>query len=269
MSQTVLTLSLGLASSVLGTIVIVNGLSLKRSLTRGFRVLGFLTAILVLGYGMVAGGLRFNLTPSMPLGIYRLVPVPNSAVARGMVVAVCAPTGASAFGRSRGYLSMGRCPSGTEPLLKAIAGVAGDDVTVSARGVAVDGCMLANSRPFSRDLAGRRLTPWLSGHYRLHRGQLWLYANNQRSWDSRYWGPASVTDVMARAVPILRYRSDIASPRYPVAVRRLLASFACLKWSRRSNDLTANGKTAESGQGYGQHSVRKQSSLRFPVGEMG
>ena len=128
MSQTVLTLSLALVSSVLGTILIANGFSVKRSLTRGFRVLGFLTAILVLGYGIVAGELRFNLTPSMPLGIYRLVPVPISAVARGMAVAVCAPTGASALGRSRGYLSIGRCPSGTEPLLKVIAGVAGDDV---------------------------------------------------------------------------------------------------------------------------------------------
>jgi conjugative transfer signal peptidase TraF len=249
MSQTVLTLSLALVSSVLGTILIANGFSVKRSLTRGFRVLGFLTAILVLGYGIVAGELRFNLTPSMPLGIYRIVPVAISAVARGMEVAVCAPTGASALGRSRGYLSVGRCPSGTEPLLKVIAGVAGDDVTVSARGVAIDGCLLANSRPFSRDLAGRRLRPWLSGHYRLHRGQLWLYANNERSWDSRYWGPASVTDVMARAVPILRYRSDVASPRYPVVVRHLRASFACLKWSRHSDDLVAHGKRAESGQG--------------------
>lgn len=155
--------------------------------TDGFRVLGFLTAMSVLGYGIVAGELRFNLTPSMPLGIYRLLPVPISAVARGMTVAVCAPTGASALGRSRGYLSIGRCPSVTEPLLKVIAGVTGDDVTVSARGVAIGGCLLANSRPFSRDLAGRRLKPWLSGRYRLHRGQLWLYANNERSWDSRYW----------------------------------------------------------------------------------
>jgi len=44
---------------------------------------------------------------------------------------------------------------------------------------------------------------WIVRFCRLGRSQVWLYAGNPRSWDSRYWRPASVTDILARAVPIL------------------------------------------------------------------
>jgi hypothetical protein len=74
---------------------------------------------------------------------------------------------------------------------------------VSADGVAVNGCLLPHSRALSRDAAGRRLSPWPRVHFQLGRGELWLYAANDRSWDSRYWGPTPVEDVLARAIQLL------------------------------------------------------------------
>jgi conjugative transfer signal peptidase TraF len=148
--------------------------------------------------------LRFNFTPSMPLGIYRLVPPPASGeFPRGTFVAACAPRVAAELGRRRGYLAAGRCAAGTQLLLKTIIAVSGDDVAISGNGVFVNGCALAHSRQLFFDVAGRGLSRWPAGRYRLRRGQFWLYAANDRSWDSRYWGPVAATDVRARAVPWL------------------------------------------------------------------
>ena len=159
--------------------------------------------IVLIVYAIAAIDLHFNFTPSMPLGIYRLTPIPKSGIQRGMFVVVCAPPVAAELGRRRGYLAAGRCPTAAEPLLKVVAAVAGDSVTVSANGVAVNGCLLPHSRALSHDAAGRRLSPWPQGHFQLRRGELWLYAANDRSWDSRYWGPISVAAVSARAAPVL------------------------------------------------------------------
>ncbi len=110
-------------------------------------MIAFAAAITVVGRVTVASGLHFNVTPSMPIGIYRLAPVRKSGVQRGTFVAVCAPIDAARLGLRRGYLADGRCAADTEPLLKVVAAVAGDEVTISSRGVAVNGCLLPHSRP--------------------------------------------------------------------------------------------------------------------------
>lgn len=202
MSQSVLVLTLALAFGAIAAV----GIAMRTAAaTRAIRALVILTiavASAAVAYASFASGLRVNLTPSMPIGIYRLEHLPPGGVERGDIVAVCAPTDAARLGRRRGYLSDGPCPSHTELLLKAVAGVAGDGVTVM-RGVDVDGCLLPDSVPVAFDRAGRRLESWPAGSYRLGRGQVWLYADNHRSWDSRYWGPADTADIRARALPLL------------------------------------------------------------------
>ena len=170
---------------------------------RAAALVAFTAMIVACAFVAFGSRLRINFTPSMPLGIYRLESLPTNGVGRGMVVEVCAPDKAAALGRRRGYLAAGPCPHDTEPLLKIVAGVPGDNVAVSAEGVAVNGCLLPDSRPIVRDRAGRLILPWPWGEYRLGRGQIWLYAGNPRSWDSRYLCPGSGRDVMARAAPLL------------------------------------------------------------------
>ena len=160
-------------------------------------------------------GLRLNFTPSMPLGIYHLAPVPASGVRRGMFVAVCAPPDAAKLGRRRGYLAPGPCPVNTELLLKVAAAVGDDVVAVSADGVAVNGRLLPHSRARSFDADGRRLAPWPQGQYRLRRGQLWLYSDNDRSWDSRFWGPSTNSAIAAQATPLLVVTCFPRCPPFP------------------------------------------------------
>lgn len=194
-----LVLSLALASGLVGAASIARCISME---TRRLRILWlcvFISVIVLIVHAIAAIDLHFNFTPSMPIGIYRLTPLSKSGVERGRFVAVCAPPVAAELGRRRGYLASGRCPTAAEPLLKVVAAIAGDSVTVSANGVAVNGCLLPHSRALSQDAAGRRLSPWPHGHFQLRRGELWLYAANDRSWDSRYFGPLTDTNVVAKA----------------------------------------------------------------------
>ena len=203
MTQSVFVLAFALASAVVGAALVTCSISMKMRRLRIFWLCVFVGVIVLMVYAIAAIDLHFNFTPSMPLGIYRLTPLSNSGVQRGMYVALCAPPVAAELGRRRGYVAAGRCPTATEPLLKIVVGVAGDSVTVSANGVAVNGCLLPHSRALSRDAAGRRLLPWPEGHFQLQRGELWLYASNDRSWDSRYWGPTPVKEVLGGAIGLL------------------------------------------------------------------
>ena len=213
MSQPELVLAFALTFGALATALIARTASARTRSTRAF-VLAVPAVTIVAMFAIFGSDLRVKFTPSMPLGIYRLEPLPGG-VERGMFVAVCAPADVADLGRDRGYLARGPCPGDTEPLLKVVAGVPGDDVTVSARGVAVNGCVLPNSAPLAFDRSDRPLKAWPSGHYHLGPKQLWLYTGNPRSWDSRYWGPAVTTSIMGTAVPRLvvpSFRSTSGEP---------------------------------------------------------
>lgn len=71
--------------------------------------------------------------------------------------------------------------------------------------MAVNGCLLLDSRPVALDRAGRRISPWPRGAYHLGGSQFWLYAENPESWDSRYWGPVPISAVLATAEPMLLF----------------------------------------------------------------
>jgi conjugative transfer signal peptidase TraF len=182
--------------------------SSKARSTRAFLVAAIAAAVLT-AWCVRVTDLRFNLTPSMPLGIYRLIPIAEGAIRRGMLVEACAPSHAAELGRRRGYLGRGVCPRDAEPLLKRIVACSGDDVVISEIGVAVNSEPLPHSAPLSVDVDRRPLTFWKTASYRLRRGEIWLYADNVRSWDSRYWGPISATDVLAQAFPILTFPSIV------------------------------------------------------------
>lgn len=149
-------------------------------------------------------GFRLNTTTSMPRGLYRSV---GGAVTTGAWVSVCLPSEIARFGVERGYLGAGSCSNGTEPVLKVVAAVAGDLVDVTANGVAVNGAFLVRSRPLDRDRGGRELVAYSAGARLLAPGELWLHSPfEERSWDSRYFGPvpaACVTDVVA---PLATFR---------------------------------------------------------------
>ena len=148
-----------------------------------------------------ATGVRINATLSMPRGVWRVTA--SAEVRRGDAVVVCLPDGMAArVGLQRGYVGPGACPGGTEPLLKVVAAAAGDVVAVGPHGLAVNGAVLAGTTPLIHDAAGRGLPAWPPGIYAVQSGTAWVTTPAANSWDSRYWGPVRLADVLGVAHPV-------------------------------------------------------------------
>jgi conjugative transfer signal peptidase TraF len=147
-------------------------------------------------------GLRLNLTPSYPLGLWRIDALGRS-VAIGDVVFICPPpTPEFAIARARGYLLAGSCAGGLSPLIKKVVAGAAQDVRIGSS-VAIDGRDLAHSDVLAVDAAGRPLTPWRGGI--VPAGQIFLHSDFAGSYDSRYFGPLPVSGILGRAVPVFTF----------------------------------------------------------------
>jgi conjugative transfer signal peptidase TraF len=142
-------------------------------------------------------GYRVNLTPSMPLGLWRVVAAFPADYHRGQAVAVCPPVDAP-------FLPRGSCPLGMQPLLKEIVALPGDVVTVTFAGVSVNGDPpLPHSPPLAQTLDGQPLPQWL-GTWRLT--GYWLYgAGSPRSFDSRYFGAVPAGCLQGVAYPVVLF----------------------------------------------------------------
>ena len=162
---------------------------------------------LAAGGGAWAAGFRVNTTASMPRGIWA-VTAPAGAVHRGDVVTLCLPdTPRMRLGHERGYIGAGSCPDGMEPLVKPVAAVPGDTVTVKPGGCSVNGDRVPNTAQFAIDGAGRPLQGIPPGTYDVEPGQVWvLSGHSPMSWDSRYFGPVPKAAVLGRARPMWVFR---------------------------------------------------------------
>lgn len=167
-------------------------------------VWGAFALIAAAGWGAHAAGFRVNTTPSMPLGLWQ-VEAPHRAPHAGDIVLVCPPDGpVFREAAARGYLPRGSCPGGFEPLIKPVAAVAGDVVTLTAEGVTVNGAPIPATAPLATDTIGRPLRPMASGRYPVAERQVWLVsAHTPRSWDSRYFGALPAANILGVARPVL------------------------------------------------------------------
>jgi conjugative transfer signal peptidase TraF len=147
-------------------------------------VLTLLSALVLTCLGVWDAGFRVNVTSSMPPGIYRIAPgLPE----RGDYVSFCLAGDTAAFALERGYLRPGICPSGTRPLLKRLAGVAGDEAHVAPEGIYVNSVLQPASAALDVDKNGTEL-PRVNPEGRIPSGQALLLAAHQGSYDSRYFG---------------------------------------------------------------------------------
>ncbi len=146
-------------------------------------------------------GLRFNLTSSLPIGLYRAM---NDAptLERGAIVLYCLPPSIARFAHDRGYVPKGgRCAEGLVPIGKIAAALPGDTVAVTPDGITVNGRRQLHSRSLISDQMGRRLPRLVGGPYVVRRGEIWLLAPSDRSFDSRYLGPVTTVNVVTRVYP--------------------------------------------------------------------
>jgi conjugative transfer signal peptidase TraF len=144
-------------------------------------------------------GYRFNLTPSFPMGLWRIVPMMRE-VQVGDTVFICPPAGAqTAFARERGYYMGGDCPSGVRPLIKTVLAKAGQHYDVGTD-ISIDGAPIPGSRVEPRDAEGRPMTS--AGYGVVADGEVFLYSPKAGSYDSRYYGAIPAKGVMGLAEPV-------------------------------------------------------------------
>lgn len=133
--------------------------------------------------------LVWNASASAPIGLYR-VSASREAVRSDMVIA-WPPDAARRLGAERHYL-----PANV-PLVKRVAGTAGDRVCAEGRVVTVNGRLAAVRR--SEDLRGRPL-PWWRGCEVLRPGDLFLLtADVPQAFDGRYFGVTRRGQIIGRA----------------------------------------------------------------------
>jgi conjugative transfer signal peptidase TraF len=147
-------------------------------------------------------GYRINSTPSMPEGIWKVDPI-TGPIRRGQIVSIC-PVDSTIFqtARSRNYLSWGLCQGGYSSLLKPVAAVPEDRLTISRQGISVNGVTAANSRSMAKDSLGRPMTQMQAGCYTVKLGTVWLVSSHPESFDSRYFGPLPCANILGEAKPI-------------------------------------------------------------------
>jgi conjugative transfer signal peptidase TraF len=132
--------------------------------------------------------LVWNASASAPVGLYTVTP--GASVEPGDMVIARVPASFRRLAAERRYLPM------NVPLVKRVAGYAGDEVCVLKNRIFLNGRPIAVRRATDRE--GRPMPAW-HGCIRLHGRQLFLLMDNPASFDGRYFGATEGDDAIGKA----------------------------------------------------------------------
>lgn len=160
-------------------------------------------SLLFLGFCAYAAGIRVNTTRSIPIGFYWLSDAP---VSKGEYVIFCPPVNALFDeAKKRGYFNSGFCPGQYGYIMKMNLAAKSDKVSVTDQGVFVNNVLLPYSKPRSVDKSGRPL-PVYRGDIVLSENDVLLMSDvSELSFDSRYYGPVSRSQIQGVIRPIFTW----------------------------------------------------------------
>ncbi len=170
---------------------------------RSFSQLVGVSLLMAIAVPLIMGrilGIRFNATPSAPVGFYRI-----TREMQAPYVELCPPEPFGRISVERGYRNRVwfGCADGGARLLKRVIAVPGDLVDVSSWGISVNGLPTVNTAPRTSDSAGRPLVPWPRGRYVVQPDTVWVASTeNPLSFDSRYFGPIRLKDINHHLLPL-------------------------------------------------------------------
>jgi type IV secretory pathway protease TraF len=145
--------------------------------------------VLVLAAVVSIRWVRLNLSPSVPLGVYRLERL-TPPLQRGTLVVLSAPASIRPWWRS------------LASLLKPVAAVAGDEVCGVQGELFVQGKWFG---PIYTEADGKPL-PHLDGCQVVPEGAVFLASTQPKSLDGRYFGVTPIADLTAQAIPLWVWR---------------------------------------------------------------
>jgi len=161
------------------------GCASRARCTRSTLVLG----VLVLAAVGSTRWVRLNLSPSVPVGVYRLARL-APPLARGTLVILSAPASMRPWWHS------------FAALLKPVAAVAGEEVC------GVEGALFIHGEaygPIYTEADGKPL-PHLDGCQVVPEGAVFLASTQPKSLDGRYFGMTPTSTLTAQAVPLWTWR---------------------------------------------------------------
>lgn len=144
-------------------------------------------------------GLIINVTPSVKTGLYLKQ---SGVINRGDIVVFCLNNHDQQIGLTHHYLHVGSVCNGSDPLIKQVIAIPGDEVVLTEDTITV------NQKPYfykthHYDSFKQPLVMYPRGVFKNTPGY-WLAGNhNTYSWDSRYWGPISEKQILHKLKPLL------------------------------------------------------------------
>jgi conjugative transfer signal peptidase TraF len=136
----------------------------------------------------------------MPIGLWHVSQVtPPLESLRHKAILFCPPdTEVFRWAKSNGVLNCGRCPGDYTPLLKEVVGLPGDVVEFDGSRVYINGQVLARSEIYWLGMNSLEISHVIKA------GSIWVVGTgSNRSFDSRYFGDISITNISGVAEPIL------------------------------------------------------------------
>lgn len=124
----------------------------------------------------------------------------------GDYVEVCLPRLVSPYGLLHQYLKPGlRCPDKTAPTFKKVKALAGDTVELNADSVVINKKALTDSATREKDDKGFDIPAIERNLFILKSEEIWLYYANDKSWDSRYYGPIDKQYIVRVLKPVMTW----------------------------------------------------------------
>lgn len=158
-------------------------------------VLVALSVPVILALTILNVGIYINFSSSMTPGVWIKIPVPVVQNAREYVVIV----------KQDGIPSATKY-AGKYDLLKRILAISGDNISYDGNNLIVNNIVIANSKIYERDGRGDFL-PRVSFPLIVPRGTVWLFSDDEKGYDSRYFGPVPLENIKSGVRLIWRFNS--------------------------------------------------------------
>jgi conjugative transfer signal peptidase TraF len=155
---------------------------------------GVVLTLLSFPVGKLPKSYYLNLSPSVPLGVYRLTSLGTLAV--GDLVVFDPPEGTQPYIYGRGWL-----PNGW-PLIKYVGALAGETFSIEGASFYINNKY--KGTVYDRDDEGRTL-PKITGYHTVEPGMFLPVSPYSRSFDGRYFGTVPVNSIKGKASPLWHY----------------------------------------------------------------
>lgn len=164
--------------------------------------------------------IRYNPTPSIPMGYYYKTDLPEDLEV-GQRVYACLSGEAARLAIERHYIpqpfyafdctSWRNTDTNVTAIAKRILAVPGDTVRLDTTGLYIRGKKISGA-PFEMDSKGRPVIP-LYGTHVVERGHFWIGSKARLAYDSRYFGPVARRQLVGSPYPLWTWPGTPAEER--------------------------------------------------------